>query len=411
MDIRSVTYFFDPQTTKNLPTQFLSDCLTAFEYPVQSIRLATTPFPEWLTAPNPTADLEPLAESWHAAGANYVSIGPVLLHHDPKFAEAIPELLALTEFIFTSAEIGSKRGEVDLARCQQVARLILKNSRHLPDGFGNLYFTALANCPAGSPYFPVAYHDKGSGRFAIAVEAADIALEAIKASQTLTQARQNLIEGIETAARKVTKSALRLASQYNIPFYGIDFSLAPYPTEDKSLGGALESLGIPYVGAAGSLFASGFITDAIERARFQRCGFSGLMLPVLEDSILAKRAASQQLTIQSLLSYSAVCGVGLDTIPLPGDVTEAQLTAILMDTAVLAARLNKPLTARLMPMPQKSAGDPIEFDFPYFANSRVMAVEGEGISHLLSHQTNLEFNPITKTNHGQNINDSWTRDE
>ena len=74
---------------------------------------------------------------------------------------------------------------------------------------------------------------------------------------------------------------------------------------------------------------------------------------------------------------SAVCGTGLDTVPLPGDVTAEQMQALLLDLSALALRLNKPLTARLMPIPGKKAGDLTEFDFPFFANSRVMALDSQ----------------------------------
>ena len=198
-------------------------------------------------------------------------------------------------------------------------------------------------------------------------------------------------DAIEKAAGKMAETAVSLSQKHNIPFSGIDFSLAPFPTDDRSLGGALEALGIPHVGASGSLFAAAFVTDAIDRASFPRCGFSGLMLPVLEDSVLARRAASRDLSIQNLLSYGAVCGVGLDTIPLPGDVSVAQLTAVLLDVAALATRLNKPLTARLMPLPELEAGDKTDFDFAYFANSRVMPIDGDGVDGLMMDKTNLEM--------------------
>ena len=61
--------------------------------------------------------------------------------------------------------------------------------------------------------------------------------------------------------------------------------------------------------------------------------------------------------MKDLLLYSAVCGTGLDTVPLPGDVTADQLYALLLDLAFLSQRLDKPLTARLMPVPGKKAGD------------------------------------------------------
>ncbi|MFZ0545030.1 MAG: DUF711 family protein, partial [Candidatus Promineifilaceae bacterium] len=155
--------------------------------------------------------------------------------------------------------------------------------------------------------------------------------------------------------------------------------------------GAMEGLGLAQVGGSGSLFAAAFITEAIDRADFPRCGFSGLMLPVLEDSVLAARAAEGVVSISDLLSYSAVCGVGLDTIPLPGDISQAALAGILLDVAALAVRLDKPLTARLMPMPGLAAGDAIHFDFPYFADSRVMAAPGKGVSGLLGQLERLEI--------------------
>jgi uncharacterized protein (UPF0210 family) len=70
-----------------------------------------------------------------------------------------------------------------------------------------------------------------------------------------------------------------------------------------------------------------------------------------------------------------VCGTGLDTIPLPGDVSEAQLTTLLLDVATLGRKLNKPLSARLLPIPGKRARDMTAFDFAYFVNTAVMAVE------------------------------------
>jgi len=74
----------------------------------------------------------------------------------------------------------------------------------------------------------------------------------------------------------------------------------------------------------------------------------------------------------NLLTYSAVCGTGLVTIPLPGDIAEKKLYALLLDIASLSQKLNKPLSARLMPVPGKKAGEMTEFTFEYFANSKIM---------------------------------------
>jgi uncharacterized protein (UPF0210 family) len=99
------------------------------------------------------------------------------------------------------------------------------------------------------------------------------------------------------------------------------------------------------------------------------------MQPVLEDSVLAKRAAEGTLTIKDALLYSTVCGTGLDTVPLPGDTTAEQLVPLLLDLSALALRLDKPLTARLMPIPGKKAGDETNFDFAFFAQSKIMSLD------------------------------------
>ena len=107
-------------------------------------------------------------------------------------------------------------------------------------------------------------------------------------------------------------------------------------------------------------------------------------MPVLEDPILAQRAAEGALTVKDLLVYAAVCGTGLDTVPLPGNTTAEAIAAVLLDLAALALRLGKPLTARLMPIPGKVSGDPTGFEFAYFANSRVMAANAKPLGRFLA---------------------------
>jgi len=98
------------------------------------------------------------------------------------------------------------------------------------------------------------------------------------------------------------------------------------------------------------------------------------MLPVLEDYGLAKRNIERTYNITDLLLYSAVCGTGLDTIPLPGNVSEKKLYALLLDIASLSIKLNKPLSARLMPIPDKKAGEMTGYKFDYFVNSKIMDI-------------------------------------
>jgi hypothetical protein len=120
--------------------------------------------------------------------------------------------------------------------------------------------------------------------------------------------------------------------------------------------------------------AAAIITRAVQAAPVKRVGYSGLMVPVLEDNVLARRWAEGTYNIDSLLAYSAVCAGGLDTVPLPGDVSEEQIARILGDVATLAYKWQKPLAARLLPVPGKKAGDRTEFDDPRMANTTIQTL-------------------------------------
>ena len=76
------------------------------------------------------------------------------------------------------------------------------------------------------------------------------------------------------------------------------------------------------------------------------------------------------------------------------ETTAEAIAAVLLDVATLAVRLQKPLTARLMPIPDKKAGDEIQFDFPFFANSAVMSITQPTIQ--LTNQPPFTLNPFAK---------------
>lgn len=120
---------------------------------------------------------------------------------------------------------------------------------------------------------------------------------------------------------------------------------------------------------------SALITQALRNTSIKRVGYSGLMLPPLEDAGLAKRDADGTYRISDLLSYSAVCGLGLDTVPIPGDVSPEVITSLMADIAALAFRLNKPLSCRLFPVPGKAAGEMTSFANPHMCDAPVFDLE------------------------------------
>jgi hypothetical protein len=373
--------------------------LTNAGFEVQTTRLSTPPAETWLGASgDATKSAVELGELCEESGLDYCSLGTVqaaqsISTEASALLEELPAILGAAPNLFASVQVAARHEDDQyinndaLRASARIMRLLADNT---PDGFGNLRFAAAANCPPHIPFFPASYYledgrNRGRPQFGLALEAAGLAVRAFDGAQTLDEGRANLLALLTDQGSKAAELCGALAGDFGYVFTGLDISMAPYPTPDKSIGRALEMLSGSPFGAPGTLAAAAFLTGVLREARnmLPTVGYSGLMLPALEDSTLAERAREGLVTLDTLLLMSAVCGLGLDTVPLPGDVTEAQLERIILDTAALAVRLDKPLTARLMPVPGKQAGDPAEWpDFPFFARGAVFAApahEGAGL--------------------------------
>ena len=403
MKIRSITYFCNPgypldEQVLRAAGEFLGKAKAAYQsagYEVQTTRLATSPFPMLLpdrNDPGRMNGLPRLAQQLEVliqqAGIAYASLGPALPEQPLSYAD-IPDAIAATQNIFFGGVMADKSRGLSFAAVRACAQVIVDSAPLDPNGFANLRFAALANVKPGAPFFPAAYHAGDQPAFALATEAADLAVDAFTGAGSIDDARRALVAEIEKHGQALSQISNNGLS--NVRFGGIDFSLAPFPAEAQSLGTAFERLGVQAIGLHGSLAAAAILTESIERANFPRTGFSGLMMPILEDSTLARRAAEGTLTVKDVLLYSAVCGTGLDTVPLPGDTSVDQIFPLLLDLCALALRLDKPLTARLMPVPGKRAGEPTTFDFGFFANSKVMALQSEPLSAPLASPQMLQL--------------------
>jgi uncharacterized protein len=221
----------------------------------------------------------------------------------------------------------------------------------------------------------VAYHE-GPASLAIGLETPNLVRQAFTAADDPAQGSERLRTLLDSELRPVEKLAQQAAEQGKRRYLGIDTS--PAPGRDSSIGLALETLtGVP-IGSASTLQACAAVTAAIKSLAVMSCGYSGLMLPILEDPILAQRVAEGRIKISDLLLYSTVCGTGLDVVPVPGDASVTDLARVIGDVATLAVRLKKPLSARLFTVPGKKAGERIEFADPMLCASKVMSIDNNG---------------------------------
>ncbi|MHA2088559.1 MAG: DUF711 family protein, partial [Promethearchaeota archaeon] len=302
--------------------------------------------------------------------------------------DQVPQFINNTDIFFTSLPVASTREGINISALKSGAKIIKQLSD--PDPFKNLNFCVSANVGPNFPFFPAAYHFSEKPAFSLALEMADEVVSAIEKSNTIKDAQFNLLSRFNQIYDEITKISEKIGRSFNVEFKGIDYSPAPFPEIDKSIGTAIEKLGIEYFGAHGTLTGVALIKNSIPVNKEKVIGFSGFFQPVLEDYILSKRLSEDKFNLDSLLLYSTMCGAGLDVIPLPGDITEQELFYILLDMCTISVRLNKPLTCRLMPIPGRNAGDEVEFDFEYFASSKV-----------------IDFRRLT----GENKNDLFNRNE
>ncbi len=345
-------------------------------YQVQTIRIATQPFPEYtngLTKEQTIAffkEYDALAEKEKFAA----SIGPAMLNAGESVAqgELLGEILGNTKKLNASLVVAGEDG-VRWAAVGAAARVMKKLEESTQHSQGNFRFAAIAMVPPVTPFFPAAYHTGFGHQFAIALESAKVVAAAFKDAPDLATAQQRLTDSLAASAFDIGQHAGRVDQETGWAYMGID--LSPAPSGDVSIGAAIENLTRQPFGMSGTLTAAATITAAIKNVKVKQTGYSGLMLPILEDTRLAQRWSEGHISIDALLSYSAVCGTGLDTIPLPGDISVEQLSLIIGDMASLAFKWHKPLSARLLPALGKGWGEMTEFDDPFLVNAKLQSLD------------------------------------
>ncbi|MBM0103877.1 DUF711 family protein [Steroidobacter sp. S1-65] len=358
---------------------FLARARRAFEaagYEVQTIRVATNPVVASLSSAARAKALDSLRRIDELVGAQgaIFNVGPVLTEDraDDSLVEWSQELVRSTKTISFSTAIASPESGLMPKVAATTARIMVALARALPDGLANFRFAAAANIPAGTPFFPVAWH-QGAESFAIGMESASVVERAFASLREGEDPTEKLRIALNDVLAPVEKLAAGIARTEHRDYLGIDTS--PAPNKDRSIAAAIEALtGSPF-GTGGTLEACSIITAAVKSLAIRTCGYSGLMLPVLEDPLLAQRAGENRYGIRDVLLYSSVCGTGLDVVPIPGDTPAVSIAGLLRDVASLATRLRKPLSARLFLVPDKRAGDMARFDDPVLTDSVVMKLD------------------------------------
>lgn len=338
---------------------------------VEFIRITTQPFPEYVNGLSHDQALSFLMEMDAMAEKEdfLLAIGPAMSRDsdNPAVMDLLGELLSKARVINATVLIAGEDG-VHWKVVRAAARMVKYIEDHSPGSQGNFSFTAAAMMPEYTPFYPASYHTGPGHRFSVGLESANVVDRALgETTGDPDAASRRLKADLAQYTSLAEATALAVARESSWEYLGLDPT--PAPRMDVSIGGAIERFNGHRFGSSGTLTAARLITEAVKAVPARQVGYSGLMLPVLEDRRLAQRWSEGTINIDSLLAYSAVCATGLDTVPLPGDISEEQVARILGDVASLAYQWKKPLTARLMPVKAKKAGERSQFDDPYLENA------------------------------------------
>ena len=376
--IRAITAFIRLDT--NQYKQQVADALTMLRkakaryelagYEVQTIRITTQPFTEYTHGMSKQDilaffhDFDILAKRENIL----IGIGPALMSEkdDPGQAQLLAEILTLTASMRGTIVVAGDDG-IHWKAVHAAAEVMKYLEDHTDHSIGNFYFAAIANVPAYAPFYPASYHQGLGHQFAIALESANVVAAVMAVQRDQESTRQALISELGMHARAIEDIASKLDQETGWTYMGLD--LSPAPRKEVSIASAMAGFTGGRFGTSGTMTAAATITAALRDIAVKKVGYSGLMMPVLEDTRLSQLWSEGAISMDQLLAYSAVCGTGLDTIPLPGDVTTQQLERIIGDVASLSVKWTKPLSARLLPVAGAKSGDRTAFDDPNLINT------------------------------------------
>jgi uncharacterized protein (UPF0210 family) len=326
---------------------------------------------------------------WFCMPLDFVTAGP----RRGRLTAAL-DAIGRFERMFLNMILATDR-QIAVNAAQDAAKLVLDISRKSNNGFDNFRVGASFNCPANAPFFPFSRHEGANVAFSFALETTPLALEALRGFARLNDAgavRDRIVSVLAPQLQSIDVLGNQLADASGCEYRGLDASFAPMPVDDVSVAALVEHvIGAP-IGSHGTVFATAFLTDALRAAilesKARAVGFNGVMYSVLEDPRLAAAVNKRRIGLDALLATATVCACGLDMIPVPGISFPEEISAVMLDVAALSCALDKPLGARLLPIPGAHVNELTQLNLDFLCDSRVLGLSSNdrklgGDEHLL----------------------------
>jgi uncharacterized protein len=277
------------------------------------------------------------------------------------------------------------------------SQTVIKISKLSFNGFDNFRVGISLNPADFTPFFPFSFASEDLC-FSVALEITEKMehlLEDFNSSE-FSGFQEILAPDLCKFVSFVDRLCTQVENDYSMKYKGIDMSLAPFPDEKVSVIKVLKCLGLDTIGSSGTFLLTSQLTDLIRSIIRTTCiktaGFNGVMYSLLEDHLMCKANNRKLFTIDSLIGYSALCGCGLDMVPVPGNILDEELASIVLDVAAIALKLNKPLGVRVLPIPNGDANEFTQFDMDFVTNTRIMNLRNMYINDSIFSIQKLKYN-------------------
>ena len=343
--------------------------------PIVNKRISVTPI-SLICQGDPRPIAKALDKAAKEMGVNFLGGYSALMQKgatkaDERLVESIPEVLATTERLCSSVNVGSTRAGINMNAVRQMGQIIKKTAELTADNdsLGCAKLVVFCNAVEDNPFMAGAFCGVGEPECAINVGVSGPGVVKTALEKVKGQPFDVVAETIKRTAFKITRVGqlvAREASQrLNIPFGIVDLSLAPTPARGDSVAHVLTEMGLEMAGAPGTTAALALLNDAVKKGGVMASnhvgGLSGAFIPVSEDIGMIEAAAAGQLTLEKLEAMTCVCSVGLDMIAIPGDTSAETISGIIADEAAIGMVNSKTTAVRVIPAVGKKAGDTVEF--------------------------------------------------
>ena len=312
--------------------------------------------------------------------------------YEKQFISSIPEVLANTERLCSSVNVGSSKSGINMDAVGLMGEIIKKTAEKTADrdGFGCAKLVVFCNAVEDNPFMAGAFHGIGESGTVINVGVSGPGVVQHAIENIPNANLSELAEMIKRTAFKITRAgqliAHEAAKRLDAEFGIVDLSLAPTPARGDSVAQILEEMGLESVGTHGTTACLAMLNDAVKKggvmASSRVGGLSGAFIPVSEDIGMIEAAERGTLCIDKLEAMTAVCSVGLDMIAIPGDVSSSTISAIIADEAAIGMINNKTTAVRIIPAPNKKVGDTVNFG-GLLGRAPVMPVHSESAEKFI----------------------------